>query len=185
MRAAGDGPDFVTVDGGEGGTGAAPLEFSNSVGMPLRDALARVDDALRRHGLRDQVSVIASGGLLSGFHLARAMALGADVCCSARGMMLALGCVQSLLCNTNECPTGIATQHAGLSRGLDVIDKRERVASFHRHTVQVLAELTGAAGLDHPQRLHRGLIYRRVSQSQVNTYAELYPPVDAAPAAGG
>lgn len=103
-------PDFVTVDGGEGGTGAAPLEYSNSIGSPLREALAFVDDCLTGYGVREDVKIIASGKIISGFHLVKNLALGADVCNSARGMMLALGCVQSLSCNTNECPTGVATQ---------------------------------------------------------------------------
>lgn len=177
MHHSGIWPDFITVDGGEGGTGAAPIEFSNSVGMPLREALALVDDQLRGYGLRDKVSVIAAGRMFSAFHLARNLALGADACYSARAMMLALGCVQSLLCNTNECPTGIATQHPHLVEGLVVADKRERVARYHRETVRALAELVGAAGLHYPAQLERAHIYRRVSQSQVASYAELFPPV--------
>jgi glutamate synthase domain-containing protein 2 len=119
-------PDFITVDGGEGGTGAAPLEYSNSVGMPLRDGLAFVVDTLIGFGLREQVRVIASGHIITGFHVARVLALGADLCNSARGMMLAMGCVQSLECNTNRCPTGITTQDPRRVRGLDVADKEPR-----------------------------------------------------------
>ncbi len=179
MLDTGTWPDFITVDGGEGGTGAAPLEFSNSVGMPLRDGLVLVDDCLRGFGLRDKVKIIAAGRMFTAFHLTRNLALGADLCYSARAMMLALGCVQSLLCNTNECPTGIATQHASLGNGLVVSDKRERVARFHAETVLALAELIGAAGLHAPSELSRELLYRRVSPSQVATFAELYPPVQS------
>lgn len=171
-------PDFITVDGGEGGTGAAPLEFSNSVGMPLREGLALVDDCLRGFALRDKVKIIAAGRMFTAFHLTRNLALGADACYSARAMMLALGCVQSLLCNTNECPTGIATQEESLVDGLVVSDKRVRVARYHTETVKALAELVGAAGLHCPSELDRSHIYRRVSQSGIATFAELFPPVE-------
>lgn len=177
MLKTGNWPDFITVDGGEGGTGAAPLEFSNSVGMPLREALALVDDCLRGFGLRDKVMIIAAGRMFTAYHITRNLALGADVCYSARAMMLALGCVQSLLCNTNECPTGIATQHKNLGDGLVVSDKRVRVARFHGETVQALAELVGATGLHTPSELTRAHVYRRVSQSAIATFAELFPPV--------
>jgi glutamate synthase domain-containing protein 2 len=110
-------PDFITVDGGEGGTGAAPLEYSNSVGMPLREALVFVVDVLNGFGLKKEIRVIASGKTFTGFHLVKKLALGADMCNSARGMMVALGCVQSLICHTNECPTGIATQDPAVASG--------------------------------------------------------------------
>lgn len=116
-------PDFITVDGGEGGTGAAPPEFSNSVGMPLVEALTLVDDLLVGAGLRDRVKIIASGRVLSGFSLVRNLALGADITAAARAMMFALGCIQALKCNTNKCPTGITTQDETLQLGLDVDDK--------------------------------------------------------------
>ena len=124
-------PDFITVDGGEGGTGAAPPEYSNSVGMPLRDGLAFVDDALTGFGLRQEVKIIASGKILTGFHMARALALGADLCNSARGMMLALGCIQALECNRNNCPTGITTQNKHLMAGLVPEKKAPRIMNFH------------------------------------------------------
>ena len=110
MRETGIRVDFITVDGGEGGTGAPPLEYSNSIGMPLREALAFVADCLTGFGLRQDIRIIASGKILTAFHVVKNIALGADLCNSARGMMLALGCVHSLVCNTNRCPTGIATQ---------------------------------------------------------------------------
>ena len=170
-------PDFITVDGAEGGTGAAPPEFSNFVGMPLLDALAFVDDSLRGYGLRNQIKLIASGKVFSGFHMVRAMALGADTCNSARAMMMALGCIQALRCNTNTCPTGVATQDPSLMKGLVVADKRQRVANFHKHTIESFVELIAAAGLDHPSKVNRSHIYRRVSPNQIRTYEEIFPVV--------
>lgn len=167
-------PDFITVDGGEGGTGAAPLEFSNSVGMPARDAWVFVHSALTGTGLRDRVKLIASGKILTGFHMLRAMAIGADLCASARGMMFALGCIQSLRCNANTCPTGIATQNPALIRGLDVTDKTTRVASFHRNTMKGFLELLGAMGLDDPAQLSPEHIFRRVDDLRVRNLRELY-----------
>src|SRR6185503_9462849 len=121
-------PDFITVDGGEGGTGAAPLEFSNSVGMPLRDALAFVYDTLHGFGIKKHIKIIASGKVHSGFDLVKNIALGADMCNAARAMMISLGCIQALECNSNTCPTGVATQDPKLFKGLNIADKRVRVA---------------------------------------------------------
>jgi glutamate synthase domain-containing protein 2 len=170
-------PDFITVDGGEGGTGAAPTEMTNSVGTPLRDALIFVNNALIGIGLRDKVRIIASGKMFSAFHILRAMALGADTVNSARGMMLALGCVQARSCNTDECPTGIATQNPSRTKGLVVKDKATRVANFHEQTVGNLAELVAAAGLDSIEELTAKHINRRVQGTEVKTYAQLYPDV--------
>jgi len=168
-------PDFITVDGGEGGTGAAPLEFSNSIGMPLRDGLAFVCDSLIGFGLRKDIKIIASGKLFSGFHLVKNLSLGADLCNSARGMMLALGCVQSLICNTNECPTGIATQNKSLTKGLVVTNKAERVARFQTATVHSVMEIIAAAGLSSTTELNRTHIFRRVNYSMIKRYDEIYP----------
>ena len=168
-------PDFITVDGGEGGTGAAPLEFSNSVGMPLRDGLAFVYDALNGFSLKRHIKIIASGKVATGFDIVKNLALGADMCNSARAMMLALGCIQALECNTNKCPTGIATQNKNLVKGLVVSDKKIRVANFHNETVKSATELMGAAGISDPSKLHRSFIYRRVNAGQIQTYAETYP----------
>jgi len=168
-------PDFITVDGGEGGTGAAPLEFSNSVGMPLREALAFVYDALTGFNLKKHIKLIASGKVATGFDLVKNFALGADMCNSARGMMFALGCIQALECNTNTCPTGVATQDKGLMKGLVVEDKKTRVANFHKATVESAIHMIGAAGLQHPDDLHRMFIYRRISSSEIQTYGELFP----------
>jgi glutamate synthase domain-containing protein 2 len=170
-------PDFVTVDGGEGGTGAAPVEFSNSMGMPLRDGLSFVIDALRGFDLRKDIKVIASGHLVSGFDIAKTLALGADACNSARAMMMALGCIQALECHTNECPTGVATQDETLMQGLVVADKKVRVANFQAKTLHAFMEMLCASGLDSPAKLSRKHIYRRVSMSQVMRYDELYPEI--------
>ena len=168
-------PDFVTVDGGEGGTGAAPLEYSNSIGSPLREALAFVDDCLTGYGVREDVKIIASGKIISGFHLVKNLALGADVCNSARGMMLALGCVQSLSCNTNECPTGVATQDPSLHKGLVPENKAVRVFQFHKKTIHATVDIISSAGLKSPSDLNRTHIFRRVNQQEVKRYDEIFP----------
>jgi glutamate synthase domain-containing protein 2 len=167
-------PDFITVDGGEGGTGAAPLEFSNAVGMPKRDALVLVHDILTGLNLRDPVRIIASGKILSAFHMVRALALGADACNSARGMMFALGCIQALRCNNNLCPTGITTQNPALVKGLVVADKAPRVQSFHEKTMTGLMKMLSAMGLDDPAQLRPHHIYRRSHDLQASSFAELY-----------
>ena len=168
-------PDFITVDGGEGGTGAAPTEMTNSVGTPIRDALIFVNRALIGAGLRDQIRVIAAGKMFSAFHILRALALGADSVNAARAFMLALGCIQSRSCNTDHCPTGIATQNAARNDGLVVTDKAQRVANYHAETVTNLVELVAAAGLDHLSDLGPEHINRRVQGTDVRTYAQLYP----------
>ncbi len=168
-------PDFITVDGGEGGTGAAPLEFSNSVGMPLRDALTFVFDTLNGFGIKRHIKIIASGKVATGFDLVKNMALGADLCNSARAMMISLGCIQALECNTNNCPTGVATQKDHLVNGLVVDDKKVRVANYQHETVKSAVELMAAAGIEHPKQLHRSHIYRRINDGQIKTYAEIYP----------
>ncbi len=174
MVATGIRPDFITVDGGEGGTGAAPLEFTNSVGMPLRDALAFVCDCLTGFDLKRHIRVIASGRVFTAFDMARNMALGADMCNSARGFMLSLGCVQSLICNTNHCPTGIATQDPELASGLVVNDKSERVCAFHDETIARLGEMLAAAGLRSAADLNRTHVYRRTGQREIRRYDELF-----------
>ena len=171
-------PDFITVDGGEGGTGAAPTEMTNSVGTPLKDGLIAVNNALIGCGLRDKMRIIAAGKIFSAFHLIRAAALGADAVNSARAMMLALGCIQSRTCNTDHCPTGIATQNPDRALALDVTDKGQRVANFHHETVTNLAELIAAAGLNSLEELQPKHINRRVEGTDVRTYEELYPTLD-------
>ncbi len=167
-------PDFITVDGGEGGTGAAPLEFTNSLGMPKRDALVLVHDVLTGTLLREDIRIICSGKIISAFHMIRALALGADTCNSARGMMFALGCIQSLSCNNNRCPTGITTQDPALVRGLVVADKAPRVTRFHRKTIGSLIHMLSAMGLDHPDQITPAHIYRRTAELSVATFADLY-----------
>ena len=167
-------PDFITVDGGEGGTGAAPLEFSNSMGMPARDAWVFVHNMLTGIGLRDRISIIASGKIFTGFHMVRAVALGADLCVSARGMMFALGCIQALRCNSDNCPTGITTQDPALVHGLHVADKAERVERYHAGTVQGFLEFLAAMGLRHPREIGPDHVFRRVSDTKVCRLSEMY-----------
>jgi glutamate synthase domain-containing protein 2 len=168
-------PDFIVVDGKEGGTGAAPLEFADHLGMPLREGLNFVHNALIGIGARDRIKIGASGKIISAFDIARVMALGADWCNSARGFMFALGCIQSQSCHTDRCPTGVSTQDRSRQRALVVPDKSERVFNFHRATIESLAELVGAAGLDHPHQFAPAHFSRRVSPHEVRSFAELYP----------
>jgi glutamate synthase domain-containing protein 2 len=172
-------PDFITVDGGEGGTGAAPIELTNSVGVPLRDALIFVNSAITGINKREQIRIIASGKIFSGFHIARAMALGADTVNSARGMMLALGCVQSRSCNSDKCPTGIATQDPSRYKALDIEHKSKRVANFHNATVKHFTELLGASGLHKLSDLKPQHINRRINGTKIANYAELYPVIES------
>jgi glutamate synthase domain-containing protein 2 len=167
-------PDFIVVDGKEGGTGAAPLEFMDHVGMPLRDGLTFAHNALVGANLRDRMRLGASVKLTSAFDMARAMALGADWCNAARGFMFAVGCIQAQTCHTGKCPTGVATQDPLRQRAIVVPDKAERVANFHRNTVRALAELVAAAGLTHPGELRPHHFMRRLSGGRVATYAEEY-----------
>ncbi len=168
-------PDFITVDGAEGGTGAAPVELTNSVGMPLRGGLHFVQNALRGIGVRDQLRIIAAGKVFSAFHMLRLMALGADTVNSARGMMLALGCIQSRRCNTNNCPTGVTTQNPGRYKQLDVTDKGVRVANYHYATVEGLTELLNILGLCNLNEVRPWHINRRVNQELVRSYEQIYP----------
>jgi glutamate synthase domain-containing protein 2 len=171
-------PDFIVVDGTEGGTGAAPLEFTDHVGMPLREGLNFVHNALIGINARHRVKIGASGKIASAFDIARAMALGADWCNSARGFMFALGCIQSQSCHTDRCPTGVSTQDRNRQRALVVVDKSERVYNFHRATIEALAELVGAAGLDHPSEFAPAHFSRRISPHEVKSFAELYRTLD-------
>lgn len=139
-------PDFITVDGAEGGTGAAPLEFSDGVGMPLEPALIFVHQTLQRYNIRKKLRVICSGKIISGVSFLRALAMGADMCNSARGFMFSLGCIQALRCNTNKCPTGVATQDKMLMKGLVISDKKDRVTHFHHNTLHAAMELLAACG---------------------------------------
>ncbi len=167
-------PDFITVDGGEGGTGAAPLEFSNSVGTPLKEGLVFVQNTLVGFGIRNHIKVMCSGKIVTGFDILSKLALGADICNSARAMMLALGCIQALRCNTNRCPTGVATQDPELVNGLVVEDKKVRVANYQKETVKSFAELMGAMGIKQTSDLRPWHLMKRTGLSETKHHGELY-----------
>ena len=146
--------------------------------MPLQEGLAAVDDCLTGYGLRDDIRIIASGKIMTGFHMVKQFALGADLCNSARGMMLSLGCIQSLICHTNHCPTGVATQDPRLVKGLVVEDKWRRVQRFQNETVHAFVDLISSAGLRSADELSRRNIYRRCGQDLIKRYDEIYVPVE-------
>ncbi|MVW72867.1 MULTISPECIES: FMN-binding glutamate synthase family protein [unclassified Bordetella] len=171
-------PDFIVVDGAEGGTGAAPVEFVDHVGTPLREALRLVHNTLIGVNLRDRIRIGAAGKIITAFDMARAMAMGADWCNAGRGFMFAVGCVQAQACHTDKCPTGVATQDPRRQRALVVPDKAKRVANFHRNTLHALAELLQAAGLTHPGQLRPHHIARRISPSEVRLLSALYPQLE-------
>jgi glutamate synthase domain-containing protein 2 len=175
MSETGITPDFIVIDGKEGGTGAAPAEFIDRVGAPMVEALLLVHNTLVGLNLRDRVKLGAAGKIVSAFDIARTMALGADWCNSARGFMFALGCIQAQSCHTGTCPTGVTTQDPNRQRALVVPDKAERVFNFHRNTLHALGELIAAAGLMHPQDLKAHHIVRRVSHNEVRLLSNLYP----------
>ncbi|MGC9387073.1 MAG: FMN-binding glutamate synthase family protein [Hydrogenovibrio sp.] len=168
-------PDFITVDGAEGGTGAAPVEFTNSVGTPLREGLHLVHTCLVGFGLRDNIRIIASGKSFSAAHLLGLLALGADMVNSARGMMFALGCVQSRSCHNNTCPTGVATQDPSRYKHLDIDDKSQRVARYQASVIHNLKHLTAATGLTRPSDVSPKQILRRVSATENRSYADIFP----------
>lgn len=167
-------PDFIVIDGKEGGTGAAPLEFMDHVGMPLRDGLSFAHNALIGVGLRDKIKIGASGKITSAFDMAKVMALGADWCNAARGFMFAVGCIQAQSCHTGLCPTGVTSQDPARQRAIVVPDKAERVANFHHNTLHALAELVAAAGLSHPEELRPHHFQRRASSDKVISFAQQY-----------
>lgn len=167
-------PDFIVVDGAEGGTGAAPSEFIDSVGAPLRDGFLLVHNTLVGTGIRERIRVGVSGKIISGFDVARMLAMGADWCNSARGFMFALGCIQARACNTDRCPTGVATQDATRQKALHVPDKAERVQQFHDRTLKALAEIMGAVGVRHPDALEPYHVVRRQPNGQIKLYSKHY-----------
>lgn len=179
MKKTGIYPDFIVVDGTEGGTGAAPLEFSNYIGWPGIESIIFVHNALQGYGLRDQVKVIASGRVISAFDIVKRLAVGADLVYSARGMMLALGCIQALRCNSNHCPAGIATQDPNLTAGIVVSDKRRRVYNYHNETVASLAHMLEAMGLHHSSEVRPWHLMRRTSTTEVKHYGEIFEFVDS------
>ncbi len=174
MLQSGVRPDFIVVDGAEGGTGAAPSEFSDHLGTPMREGLLFVHNTLVGAGLRDQIRVGAAGKIVSAFDIASVLAIGADWANAARGFMFALGCVQSLSCNTNHCPTGVATQDRLRQGALVVTDKAQRVRNFHDNTVKALSEMLAAAGLQHPSELGPQHLTRRISISEIRQFSELH-----------
>lgn len=174
MKDSGIYPDYIAIDGGEGGTGAAPLEFSNHIGSPLKEALIFAHNALVGFGLRKEVRVIASGRITSAFDMISFLAVGADLCYAARAFMLSLGCIQALKCNTNECPVGIATQNPELTGGLVVAPKADRVATYHDSTLHSLAEMMGAMGVKDHQNLRPWHLMHRLNRQNIMHYGELY-----------
>jgi glutamate synthase domain-containing protein 2 len=174
MRETGVAPDYIVVDGAEGGTGAAPVEFADNLGMPMRESLLFVHNTLVGAGLRRRIKIGAAGKIVSAFDIAAVLALGADWTNSGRGFMFALGCIQSLSCHTNRCPVGVATQDPMRQRALVVPDKADRVLSFHRNTMRALAEMIAAAGLDHPSQLGPHHLVRRVSLTEIRLFSQLH-----------
>jgi glutamate synthase domain-containing protein 2 len=170
-------PDFITIDGGEGGTGAAPVEFSDSLGMPMQEGLSFAVDTLRGFDLKKDIVVIAAGRITSAFDIVKALALGADACYSARAMMMALGCIQALECHSNQCPTGVATQNADLMKGLVVPDKAERVYNYHKKTLYSLVDMLAAAGIEQPSDLRRQHVFKRTTIGNIKRYDQLYPNI--------
>ncbi|AOZ69300.1 FMN-binding glutamate synthase family protein [Rhodobacter xanthinilyticus] len=168
-------PDFIVVDGKEGGTGAAPLEFANHMGMPLVEGLTFAHNVLRGAGIRDRIKIGASGKLVTAFDIAKVLAIGADWANSARGFMFAIGCIQAQACHTNRCPVGVATQDPSRARAIVVPDKAQRVANFHRNTMKALAEMTGAAGLDHPGKFLPHHLLLREKDREMVVGDEIYP----------
>ncbi len=175
MLKTGKKPDFIVVDGGEGGTGAAPLEFINRLGMPMTEALLLVHNTLVGTHLREDIAIGAAGKITSAFNIARTLALGADWCNSARGYMFSLGCIQALNCHTGRCPSGVATQDPRRGNKLDVPLKSERVFNFHKNTLDALQNLLEASGLRHPSELGPEHIVRRISKTEVHSYLDLFP----------
>ena len=175
MLETGIAPDFIVIDGAEGGTGAAPVEFADHIGTPMVEGLTFVHNTLRGAGLRDCIRLGAAGKLVSAFDICRTLALGADWCNSARGFMFAIGCIQAQACHTNRCPTGVATQDKLRQRALDVGDKSERVARFHRNTLRAVADLIGAAGLTSPAQLSRKHLNIRQRSGETVAGDMVYP----------
>ena len=166
-------PDFIVVDGAEGGTGAAPVEFTDHVGVPLQEGLLLVHNTLIGVNLRDRIKLGAAGKVITAFDITRMMALGADWCNAGRGFMMALGCLQAQTCHTGNCPTGVTTQDPVRQQALVVPDKATRVAQFHKSTLHALQELVQAAGLHHPSELNAHHIVRRISDTEVRLLSNL------------
>lgn len=171
-------PDFIVVDGAEGGTGAAPVEFIDHVGTPLRESLRLVHNTLVGIGLRERIRIGASGKIISAFDMARIMALGADWCNSARGFMFAIGCIQALTCHTGRCPVGVTTQDPRRQEALVVSDKSRRAANYHNNTLKALADLLKAAGLHHPNELRPHHIAKRIPNGEIRVLSAMFPDLE-------
>lgn len=167
-------PDFITIDGSEGGTGAAPLEFTDHMGMPLYDALSFVTQTLEVFGLKEEITVIAGGRIVTAFDILKALSLGAGAVYSARGMMMSMGCIQALKCDSGTCPVGIATQRPALYNGLDVRDKRVRVASFHKNTLDAVVEMMEACGFKTIQDVDPARFFRRIDILTTRSFRDIY-----------
>ncbi len=185
MLATGITPDFIVVDGAEGGTGAAPLEFTDHVGAPLQEGLLLVHNTLKGVNLRERIRLGCAGKVVSAFDIVRMMALGADWCNSARGFMFALGCIQAQACHTGHCPTGVTTQDAHRQKALHVPTKADRVFNFHQQTLHALKEMVQAAGLTHPGAISAHHIVRRLDDNQVRLLANLVPQMPDGALLGG
>ena len=167
-------PDFIVVDGSEGGTGAAPIELINNMGTPLREGVLFVHNTLVGAGLRKQIKIGASGKIISAFDIASTMAIGADWVNSARGFMFAIGCIQAQSCHTNQCPVGVATQDPDRQKALHVSSKAERVFHFHKNTMHALSEMIAAAGLRHPSDIKAHHLAQRLNDREIKNYAQLH-----------
>lgn len=167
-------PDFITIDGSEGGTGASPLEFTDNIGMPLYESLTFVTHALKRYGLKKHIKILAAGKIITGFDILKAIALGADACYSARGMMFALGCVQALKCNEDTCPVGVATQNPKLYGGINVADKKIRVAQFHKNTIRATLEIMEACGFKDLKDVDPSKFFRKIDAIKTLSFEEIY-----------
>ncbi|HYC28291.1 MAG TPA: FMN-binding glutamate synthase family protein, partial [Chitinophagaceae bacterium] len=167
-------PDFITVDGSEGGTGAAPLEFSDHLGMPLHDALSFASATLKIFGLNNDIKLVAAGKIITGFDILKALSLGASACYSARGMMFSLGCIQALKCDSGHCPVGIATQQPSLYKGLDITDKSVRVANFHTNTIHAVAEIMEACGFSSLADVRPSKFFRKTDTLRTHSFEEIY-----------
>ncbi len=174
-------PDFISIDGGEGGTGAAPLEFTDHLGMPLYDAVAFAKQTLDEFGLSSHVKIIASGKIVTGFDILKVLSIGASACYSARGMMMALGCIQALICDSGRCPVGVATQDPKLYKGLHPADKKVRVASFHRNTIEATKELMESCGFKSIERIDPKKFFRRINEVETKSFEQIYFPMKTNP----
>ncbi|HEX6845437.1 MAG TPA: FMN-binding glutamate synthase family protein [Chitinophagaceae bacterium] len=174
IKVTGFKPDFITVDGGEGGTGAAPLEFTDHLGMPLYEALGFVKRILEDFDLSKHIKVLAAGKIITGFDILKTLSLGASACYSARGMMFALGCIQALICDSGKCPVGVATQNPALYKGLDPTDKGVRVFNFHLNTIKATKEMMEACGFSDVQSIHASKFFRRIDEQTTRSFEEIY-----------